>query len=617
MASGVRAEAAARRHGGRYSARRWVVPKCALLLLVVAALALVDPASSAELYRAAVAAPQRYPAPLPPIYTAFADPLASPMQAPRAPQPSGRNGNQVSIPLAGALPADAVHVDQATGAVTLVVRDTPLGTILSTLAVQRGLNLISSDDISARISVTLRDVPFDEALTQILAVAGYTWVRQGNILMVTCLASGTSVSPYLQGRHVRVFQLDYVSAIDVDLVIKGLLSPVGQSFVSEALDTDNRRTQELVIVEDLPPYLCRIEQYIHFVDLPPRQVLIEAHILSVELDDNLKFGVNLEYLDSITPSVTLKTQGLSDAGKLAKGTDPAFFFNLAAGDLKALLEALETTTDAKTLATPKVLALNGQEARVQVGERLGYRITTTTQTSSLESVEFLDVGVVLTVTPRITAEGAVMMEVKPQVSKGNINLQGLPEEETTEVETALLLPDGHGMLIGGLIQEWDSETQSKVPWLGDIWMIGKLFQLNSKQRKRSEIIIALVPHIVPYGPDRQQRECEQFQRASTPLLYGPLNQTPRPYEPRFPDASQCLPLRDKFHRMKTLPDPGNWTPNYWPQRCVPGGPPVPTLQTMPYEVLPNGLPVEDGTVWQGGGEVIPMPDPMPDPMVPQ
>ncbi|MHB8898030.1 MAG: hypothetical protein ACYC6Y_04725 [Thermoguttaceae bacterium] len=557
----------------------------------------VDRVRAVEPPRTAAAAwpGQEYPAALPPVYTALA------AQRPPAPLPPipPIEGNRITLPLAGSLPPEAVNVDRSSGRVSVVVRDTPLGNILSTLAVQRDLNLICSEDISARISVTLRDVPFEEALTQILAVAGYTWVRQGSILIITNVSQRQGVSPQLQGRHVRVFPLDYVAAVDIDLVVKGLLSPVGQSFLTESTETDNRRTQELLVVEDLPPYVVRVEEYIRHVDVPPRQVLIEAHILSVDLDDNLKFGLNLEYLNNMVPSLTLKTQQLADTANYTKGTSPAFFLNLAASDLRLLLEALETTTDAKTLATPKVLALNGQQARVQVGKRLGYRVTTTTQTSSLESVEFLDVGVVLTVTPRITAEGAVMMQVKPQVSDGNINLQGLPEEETTEVETSLLLPDGHGMLIGGLIQELDSEIQSKVPWLGDIWMIGKLFQLNKKERKRSEIIIALVPHVVPYGPERQEQECGQFQRATTPLLYGPLNQMPRPDEPKFPDASQCLPLHDKFHRMETSPDCGGWSPNLWPQRCVPGGPPLPAVQTTPYQSVPADFPVDSQGNWKG------------------
>lgn len=576
---------------------------CAALAVGMICWLLAGQGNSAEPYRWTTGG--QYPVSLPPVYTALAEPRPAGPAA-IAPQPARSGENQITIPLAGALAHDAVNVDRASGKVTVVVRDTPLGAILSSLAAQRGLNLICSEDIAARISVTLHDVPFEEALTQILAVAGYTWVRQGDILVITNLSGGRVVSPYLQGRHVRVFQLDYVAAVDVDLVIKGLLSPVGQSFISEAAETDNRRTQELLVVEDLPPYLMRIEEYVRQVDLPPRQVLIEAHILSVDLKDDLSLGLNLEYLDSITPSVTLKTQGFADAATLTKGTDPAFFFNLAAGDLAVLLEALETTLDAKTLATPKVLALNGQQARVQVGERLGYRVTTTTQTSSLEGVEFLDVGVVLTVTPRITAEGAVMMQVKPEVSQGDINALGLPKEETTEVETALLLPDGYGMVIGGLIREWDSEEQSKVPWFGDLWMVGKLFQLNTKERKRSEIIIALVPHVVPYGPARQQKECKQFQRATTPLVYGPLNQMPRPFEPKFPDASQRLPLRDKCHRMKTLPDCGIWPAEGWPQRCAPAASFVPGCGPMPCGETPR---IVSGEAAWPDGEVIPTPLP--------
>ena len=526
------------------------------------------------------------------------------------PDPSIRSDQTVKIPLAGALPPGAVSVDQVSGQVTVVVRDTPLGDVLSALAIQRGLNLITSESISSQVSVTLQQVPFEEALTQILAVAGYTWIRQGDILIVTNLAASSNLAPHVQGREVRVFQLDYVAAVDVDLVIKGLLSPVGQSFLSESVETDNRRTQELVVVEDVPAYLSRIEEFIRQVDIPPRQVLIEVHILAVELDDDLKYGLNLEYLDKITPSLTLRTQGFADAATFTKAASPAFFFNLAGGDLNVLLEALETTTDAKALATPKVLALNGQQARIQVGGRLGYRITTTTQTSSLQSVDFLDVGVVLTVTPRISADGSVLMEVSPQVSTGEINLiTQLPEEETTQVETSIMLPDGHGMLIGGLIQESDSDTQGKIPFVGDLWLVGRLFQQSNKKRKRTEIVIALIPHVVPYGPERQQMECAQFERATTPLTYGPLRQAPRPHEPKFPDASQRMSLHQKAHRLRNLPDNGGWAPDLRPQRCAPGYMTPLSPDGVPREFIRPGEHYQEAPPAQWEADMIPTPQP--------
>jgi len=207
-----------------------------------------------------------------------------------------------------------------------------------------------------------------------------------------------------------------------------------------------------------------------------------------------------------------------------------------AGSFSGLIQALQKTTDAKTLASPKVLALNGQVAHVQIGKRLGYYVTTTTQTSTLQSVQFLDTGVVLNVTPRITDDNQIMMTVKPEVSDGAVDSLGLPSSTTTEVETNIMLPDGKGMVIGGLIKETDITSQQKVPVLGSLWMIGKLFRKNNVTRARSEIIIVLVPHIV----DGQQFDaCEDdtgVQQATTPLLYGALDQFPRPWEPKLADA---------------------------------------------------------------------------------
>ncbi len=478
--------------------------------------------------------------------------------SPLPPRPAPR----VTLPLASSVPPGAVQVDKRNGLVSIVVRDAPLNEILGLLAQQQGLNIIAAEDVTANVSVTLHQVPFEQALTHVLSVAGYMWVRQDNILIVTSIAAGNKFSPYSQGREVRVLPLDYVAASDIDQVIKGLLSPAGQSFITQSTDQDNRKTQELVVVEDVPAYLARIEQYIGQVDVPPRQVLIQVHVMSIELSDDLKHGINFQYLDTIgAPSITLGTQGLADAAAFSKGAAPAFFFTVAASDLTTLVELIETTTDAKTLATPKVLALNGQQARIQIGQQLGFRVTTTTQTSTLESVDFLDVGVVLTVTPRITQDNNVVMLVKPEVSSGQIHPKTeLPEEETTEVETAVMLPDGHGMLIGGLIQEEDVETQNKIPLLGDVWLLGRLFQNRHVTRKRTEIIIALIPHIVPYKPGREQHECEQYRRATTPLLYGPLLQNPRPYEPRFPDAGQKLPYHNKLQHFCPPPDDGCWTP---------------------------------------------------------
>ncbi len=502
-------------------------------------------------------------------------------------------GTTVQIPLAGSGP-EGVQVETRDGRVSLVIRDAPLSEVLGALAQQQGLNIVASEDIKAKVSATLYDVPLDEALTHILTVAGYTWVHQGNVIIVTAVSTGSRVAPAAQGRRLRVFSLDYVAAADLDTAIKGLLSPVGQCFPTQSTNTDARKTQELLVVEDLPPYLERIEQYVAQVDRAPRQVLIEANILAVELRDDVEHGLNLGYLDQVgSPTFTLQTQGFANAKTLATGTAPAIFFNVAAADIHALVQALETVEDAKTLATPKVLALNGQQARIQIGQQLGYRVTTTTQTSTLEEVQFLDVGVVLRVTPWITQDNQVVMQVQPEVSSGQINPDTeLPEEETTEVETSLMLPDGYGMVIGGLIQEEDVETQQKIPLLGDIWLVGRLFQNRKLTRKRTEIIITLVPHVVPYRPTRHQAECDQFRRATTPLVYGPLRENPRPGEPRVPDSARFGGAHAKLHRLNPVPDRRCWTPRPSQEICLPEMI-LPELQPFgPYPVEPDRSALE-------------------------
>ncbi len=346
------------------------------------------------------------------------------------------------------------------------------------------LNIVCADSVNTPVSVTLDRVSLDEALTSIVSVAGCSWTRQNGIIYVTNLTATAKLAAEVQGRQMRVFRLDFASALDMDLAIKGMLSPVGKSFVTAAKSTDNRKTQELVVVEDLPGYLQAIEQYVHQVDQPPRQVLIEAHVLSVDLQHDNKLGVNFQALiKQLGPLGGLQTTGFADP-KAAQ----AFFFSVNRGDLSVLLEALTTQSNAKTLALPKVLVLNGQEAKIQIGDQLGFRVTTTTETSTLNNVSFLDVGVILKVTPRITADGQVLMQVHPEVSTGEINpLTQNPDSHTTMVESSVMLPDGRGMVIGGLIQESDSDTQQKIPILGDLWLIGRLFQRHevSKSARRS------------------------------------------------------------------------------------------------------------------------------------
>jgi type II secretory pathway component GspD/PulD (secretin) len=446
------------------------------------------------------------------------------------------------VPLAENAAPD-VQIQSRDGLISLVTRDAPLSDVLAIIGQTQQLNIVSSDDATTRVSVTLHRVRLEDALSSLVSIAGYQWAQHGGIIHVTPIANANHLPPQVQGRRVQVFSLDYASPLELQAAVQGMLSPAGRAFLMQSDSSDNRQSQDSIAVEDLPAYVERIGQYIQQVDQPPRQVLIEAHILEVELRDDERWGINWDYL--------LKYSGNSTTFQLKGLADPlapqAFFINVDGDRFNALMECLQSTEDAKALASPKVMVINGQQARIQIGDKLGYRVTTVTETSALESVDFLDVGVVLTVVPRISRDGHILINVKPEVSGGSINPDTqLPEEETTEVQTDVLLRDGQGMVIGGLIQEQDRNTQSKIPFIGDIKFVGKLFQKRSMEKKRSEIIVALMPRILPYDSDYQQLASDELFRAQTPLFYGPLIPTPRPWEPMLPDtiynpACLCAP----------------------------------------------------------------------------
>lgn len=441
----------------------------------------------------------------------------------------------ISLPVKNGNGEGTIDLSIKDDRISLIVRDAPINAVLGVIAQQHGLNVVTAEDVNGQISVTLTDVSLVSALNAILRTNGYTWTRQDDIILVTALSATSAAPAAAQGRELRVITLNYLSAADADLVVQGLLSPAGKSFSIKSDPLDSRRTKEQLVVEDLPEYLSRIEEYLAQSDHAPRQVLIEAHILQVLLKDDTKHGVNIQQalarIDNT--DITFRSNGLA-----SPTASPAYFFGIDGTDLDVLVELIKQTTDSKTLAAPKVLVINGQEARIQIGAQLGFNVTTTTQTSTLQQVQFLDVGVLLRVTPQITDDGQILMKVKPEVSTGEINpTTGLPQEQTTEVETTVMLQDGCGMVVGGLIKEEDVENQAKLPIMGDLWLVGRLFQRRTFVHSRNEIIIVLVPRLLPYGETAQSQADTEMLRATSPLLGPQLERIDRrPVEPELPDA---------------------------------------------------------------------------------
>lgn len=411
----------------------------------------------------------------------------------------------VLIPLQTAAPNENIQLEEDRGVVSLVATGAELKSVLRQIADYHGLNLVLGPGVEGPVTVSIRDVRLEEVLDAILGVAGFSWNRVDNLLYVTS-AGVSKMDPRVQGRRLQVYPLNYVAAADVEEVANRLLSSVGDVFISESDSADQLRTRELLVVEDTDAGHARIAQYLAQIDQPPRQVLVEAHVLQISLDEEERHGINLKSLARVDGG-QIELQGKNFADE--EGNDPSLVLRVQGKDMQSVIELIRQNTNSRTLASPKLSVVNRQEAKIQIGQRLPYSVSTTTQTTTVQSVEFLEVGIVLTVLPVITSDGNVLMTVLPKVSGGKITENGFPEEDTTEVQTTIMLPDGGGVIIGGLIREDNVHSRSIVPGVDRIPVLGRLFRKKSDDIRRNELVVALVTHVIPEGcPPRQQERME-------------------------------------------------------------------------------------------------------------
>ncbi len=372
--------------------------------------------------------------------------------------------------------------------VTLSVENLEIKEILSMLAASRGLNIVCEADVAGKISLDLHEVPFMEALRAAVGMAGYEVIRRGNIFFVRT-PDGRQTDKGLFN-DLRTYRLDFAAPEEVKTVVDEILSPVGRAVAYEPLRS--------LVVEDRSDVLDKVATVIRSIDLPPRQVLIEAEILEVHLTNDAQFGVNWTlFMHSDDGSGSIDLQGFASP---ATGGGSGFFGRWDGTDFIAFLEAMEGVESLNTLAAPKVLATDGVDAEIIIGGQLGFSVVTTVENTVIQSVEFLDTGAQLRITPTITGDGQVLMEIHPELSDGVIQ-NGLPSKSTTQVSSHVLIPDGKTLFIGGLIRERAEKIRKGVPLLVDIPVLGYLFGRTSHAVRKSEIVVLITPHVVPLGAE--------------------------------------------------------------------------------------------------------------------
>ena len=264
----------------------------------------------------------------------------------------------------------------------------------------------------------------------------------------------------------------------------------------------------MLVIEDLPDFLVRIEKLLKEIDKLPKQILIEAQILEITLDDSEVYGIDWsKFFESDLGSGkkgvgSLGTQGFSTPGS------QGFFFDYVSPNIQLALDALATSGRVRALSTPKLLTLENELARVVIGDRLGFRVTTTINQVTTESVNFIESGIILDVTPEVDHSGRILLRVHPEVSTGTIT-DGIPSIKTTEVTTQFLTTSGETVFIGGLLRSTSSQKRKKVKWLSAIPFFGKFFTNRQQINVNTETIVLITPRIVEPGSDPFMQEMKR------------------------------------------------------------------------------------------------------------
>lgn len=368
--------------------------------------------------------------------------------------------------------------------------------ILSAFAMQQKKNIVVAQDVSGEVSVHLYQVPFDKALTAICRAGGFRYHKLGDVYYV--FKPKEAEEPEADRLKMRIFQLEYA---DVDK-IQEVLQAIPRMRMVEIHDPS-----KTVVVEDTPENIKKVEALLGFWDTKPKQVMIEAKILEVVLTDDMVLGVNWE---QIMGDVRVGTGGFSAATMpTAPGISPVpaagegIFGNIIASagtshQFTAALDALQEETTINTLSTPKVLAIHGKPAKVQVGGQQGYEVTTISDGLATTSIEFIDTGTILEITPYIDDENNVLLKVEPTINSAVIE-EGIPVVSSTEVTTWLMAKNGETAFIGGLIQNTGVETRTGIPCLGNIPLLGLLFGRSAKGTGKTELVVLITPQIVDIG----------------------------------------------------------------------------------------------------------------------
>jgi type IV pilus assembly protein PilQ len=417
--------------------------------------------------------------------------------------------------------------------ISLNFQNVEITTLLQVFAEFTGLNLVATDSVKGQVTVRLTDVPWPQALQIVLQSKGLASRQDGRVLWVApqgewaqrekmqleAQAALESVSP-VQTMSMR---LQYARATDVAQRLQGAGSGGGGRWLSSRGSVLAEPRTNQLFISDLPQRLTEVQKMLTQLDIPVRQVLIEARI--VEADDQfgqslgMRLGAGLAMPLRVNQRANTLALGAGNAEtgagvvtgnqvKLPAGSagqtlnTPASFavslFNAAADRfINVEISALEADGRGKVVSRPRVVTADQTKALIEQGTELPYQ---TASASGATSITFRKANLKLEVTPQITPDGSVVLEVDVnRDSVGQLTPAGFAIN-TKHVKTQVRVEDGGTVVLGGIFEETDRNNEAKVPGLGDVPGLGWLFKNRDKAQRKSELLIFLTPRVMADGP---------------------------------------------------------------------------------------------------------------------
>ena len=411
--------------------------------------------------------------------------------------------------------------------ISLDFQNVDVRTVLQILATESGMNIVASDSVQGKMTLSLKDVPWDQALDLILDARELDMRRVGNIINVapraemlardkaelTARKELDDLGPLIS----QSFQLKYKNVEEFKKILRisdgssgsssnSILTSRGSALIDPATNT--------LIVNDVKSVIQKFNALIEELDVPARQVMVEARI--VEASDTLSRELGVKFGGARSGNTSWGNDwnnGIQRNYRYGGNTVPTFAPNVnlpaaaavgsiavvrsfSSGVLGLELSASEAEGRSKTISTPRVLTQDRQEAEIKQGYQVPY---TTRDSDGSTTTSFKDAVMSLKVLPRITPDNKIIMDVtinKDTPDNTYQSSEGEPSIRTQSVKTQAMIEDGGTLVVGGVYQEVIQNNVKKVPMLGDLPVLGNLFKTRSRNNSRNELLFFITPRIM-------------------------------------------------------------------------------------------------------------------------